>query len=459
MDAKTDKPASELKELSEEQSVSEGKDRFSSLPSTLLQYILSFIPTKEVVATSILSTRWKYLWTSHPNLIFDEGIADEDPVEKKKFVDFVDWVLTLHDESNIKTLSITCKDPDQSRIDAWISAAVQHKVQELNLDVNVKECLSFVLLPELVCRSDSLSILELQSNLGIVIATPFSLPNLKILHLHSVLYSSTLPKKAKEPLLLNCPVLSELILENCEMPDFESIIISLPSLESFILLDTYRDSEMKIFAENLVHFVYKGGLSNELSLCSTPSLVDAYIEVNTEYTPEDFSLYASKLFRQLSKVKFLAVTNVTISTLSRFENFHATLPIFQNLIHFELSTEVALGDTRLLMALLKNSPNVEHLLFEKDIFPKFHIDGDRVMPQSVPTSFPLRLKSVTFDEFGASKIELFLVKNLLENAMALERMTIFSSEKFAEAREKQVMLWNYLSKARKGSKCCLIDFF
>ncbi|KAF9599291.1 hypothetical protein IFM89_036589 [Coptis chinensis] len=447
MDAKTDKPASELKEVSEEQSVSEGKDRFSTLPSTLLQYILSFIPTKEVVATSILSTRWKYLWTSHPNLIFDEGIADEDPVEKKKFVDFVDRVLTLHAESNIKTLSITCKDPDQSRIDAWISAAVQHKVQELNLDVNVKECLSFVLLPELVCRSDSLSILELQSNLGIVIATPFSLPNLKILHLHSVLYSSTLPKKAKQPLLLNCPVLSELILDNCEMPDFESIIISLPSLESFILLDTYRDSEMKIFAENLVHFVYKGGLSNELSLCSTPSLVDAYVEVNTEYTPEDFGLYASKLFRQLSK------------TLSRLENFHATLPIFQNLIHFELSTEVALGDTRLLMTLMKNSPSVEHLLFEKDIFPKFHIYGDRDMPQSVPTSFPLCLKSVTFDEFGASKIELFLVKSLLENAMALERMTIYSSEKFAEAREKQVMLWNYLSTARKGSKCCLIDFF
>ncbi|KAF9589073.1 hypothetical protein IFM89_018804 [Coptis chinensis] len=407
MDAKTDELASELKELSEEQSVNEGKDRFSNLPNTLMQYILSLIPTKDAVATSILSTRWKYLWTSLPNLIFDDSIADEDPVEKKKFVDFVDRVLNLHDESNIKTLSITCKDPDESRIQAWLSAALQHKVQELNLDVNVKDCLSFVLLPELVCTSDSISILKLQSNLGIVIATPFSLPNLKILHLHSVLYSSTLPKKAKKPLLFSCPVLSELILDNCEMPDFESIIISLPSLKSFILLDTYRDSEMKIYAENLIHFVYRGGLSNELSLCNTPSLVDAYVEVNTEFVPKDFGLYASKLFRQLSKVKFLAVTNVTIS----------------------------------------------------DIFPKIHIDRDRHMLQSVPSSFPLRVKSITFEQFGANKIELFLVKWLLENAMALERMTIHSSEIFAEAREEQVLLQNYLSTAHKGSKCCVIYLF
>ncbi|XP_020095936.1 F-box protein At4g09920-like [Ananas comosus] len=47
-------------------------DGLSSLPCHLLERILSYLPTKSVVATALLSRRWRYLWASALHLDFDD---------------------------------------------------------------------------------------------------------------------------------------------------------------------------------------------------------------------------------------------------------------------------------------------------------------------------------------------------------------------------------------------------
>ena len=52
----------------------EEKDGINRLPYKVLCHILSFLPTKYAVGTSILSTTWKNLWSSVPNLDFDDEL-------------------------------------------------------------------------------------------------------------------------------------------------------------------------------------------------------------------------------------------------------------------------------------------------------------------------------------------------------------------------------------------------
>ncbi|CAN6270104.1 unnamed protein product [Urochloa humidicola] len=43
-----------------------GRDRLSALPDELLHRVLSFLPSQEVVQTTVLSKRWTDLWRSVP---------------------------------------------------------------------------------------------------------------------------------------------------------------------------------------------------------------------------------------------------------------------------------------------------------------------------------------------------------------------------------------------------------
>ncbi|GMI77279.1 hypothetical protein HRI_001397200 [Hibiscus trionum] len=62
------------------------EDKITTLSDDIFSTILSPLTFKEAVATSILSRRWRYLWTSYPNLhIRFEDVVLKDDIDDKFF--------------------------------------------------------------------------------------------------------------------------------------------------------------------------------------------------------------------------------------------------------------------------------------------------------------------------------------------------------------------------------------
>ncbi|KAL6207659.1 hypothetical protein ACLB2K_018614 [Fragaria x ananassa] len=128
-------------------------DRISALPDELVRQILGLMPTLDSVRTSVLSKRWNKLWTSVPNLDFNDlrdfpnDNADNDVQLRRprcdRFVRFVGTVLYTRDSKDIGKFSLSVRRPHHlAVIDDWISVAVRRNVVDLKF-TNVLETTSF----------------------------------------------------------------------------------------------------------------------------------------------------------------------------------------------------------------------------------------------------------------------------------------------------------------------------
>ncbi|GAU42368.1 hypothetical protein TSUD_350340 [Trifolium subterraneum] len=120
---------------------SRGKeDRVSSLPDSILCHILSFLPTKEAVATTILSKRWKPLWLSVLTLDFD--FNDFSICSMKTASDLCypvySVMLSRHNTLPVQTFRLICcpfRNMDADDIPQLIIAAIQRRTQTLELEL------------------------------------------------------------------------------------------------------------------------------------------------------------------------------------------------------------------------------------------------------------------------------------------------------------------------------------
>ncbi|XP_058786189.1 FBD-associated F-box protein At4g10400-like [Vicia villosa] len=192
------------------------EDKISGLPDSVIDHILSFLPTKIVVATSLLSKHWKQFWRSQHSLYFDDASFPD----AFAFCQFLKSIMVRRDKTlPILSFHLICRRYTLSDNDFEYFAiganfnGVENVIIDFCLPTTLPPTLSLkelrsltTTLPPLFLTSTTLSVLKLKKvNLSMI--RRIHLPSLKVLHLESVIF---IMYEYLKSLIYGCPILQEL---------------------------------------------------------------------------------------------------------------------------------------------------------------------------------------------------------------------------------------------------------
>ncbi|KAF7822895.1 putative F-box domain, FBD domain, leucine-rich repeat domain, L domain-containing protein [Senna tora] len=435
--------------------VGDREDIFSKLPDSVLHYILSFLSTKEAIRTSILARRRKLLWT----YLCDYDIEYLSSTDKKENQNQIEKCLLslvdtlLHKACHIKRFRFVAYgvmiDADQAH--SWISAALKHKVEHLDLSLDIRT--SFVLANSF-SAPESLNYLNLELGCVLNIPSCIRFPGLKTLTLSCLTF---LDETSAQQLFSGCPVLQKLTLYNCVWKNIENVSIKLPTIRTLVISQDPNSDELfnckvTIDAVNLVSFSCTSQLALDLALINLPSLVDAYLEVsNRRLSLEQFAVpRAIKVLSGICHAKSLILAANTLEYISFAEDLLSVLPTFHNLTNINVCGMFEFT-SKALLDILEKSPNLEVLQINLGLY------GKEWTFNSVPHCFKSSLKSFIISNFEGCPTDMKLLNFLLENATILREITIFCEERLSADSEKQAEISNQLQIVRRGLANCVIN--
>ncbi|VYS68627.1 unnamed protein product [Arabidopsis thaliana] len=378
-------------------------DIFNGLPDDVLVKILSFVPTKVAVSTSILSKRWEFLWMWLPRLDFGSPKTDlqaflntcqYDKEEEVGLVDFIDKKLPLHRAPVLESLRLnfylyqynTHIEPEY--IKRWIEIAVSRHVRVLEISY---ECWDENIFPSSLFTCKSLVTLKLDNVVLIDVPSTVSFPSLKTLQLDSVTF---VEGKSLQDILSICPVLDDLSVICSVHQDVKEFTIIVPSLQSLTL-----------FIDNCE--VFDG------YVIDTPSL--KYLKLEDVHEEEHYCL--------LKKMPKLREAYVDVQ-LDDLKSLIGSITSVKRLNHMFREKSKILGQ------LLKDSPNLRVLNI-------FKVQGHVTLstgvdcwnqPISVPECLLESLQIFNLSHYFGNQQDRDFVVYILKNACHLKTATILADE-------------------------------
>ncbi|KAF9607308.1 hypothetical protein IFM89_033853 [Coptis chinensis] len=441
----------------------ENEDRISHLPDHILHYILSFLPTKFAVGTSILSTRWRFLWTSVHNLdfcdmlLFSKATTKKDYLKRKRpFINFVDRVLFLQGKnvSNVHKFSLTCQDCDAVHFNKWVSNAIKRKVQELILSITKEHPSVF---PHCLFTCESLSTLKIKMTVYVAVPSSICFSLLKVLHLTYIKFFSD--QSSVQEVSLNLPILEELAFYNCAWLKIKTVNIVVPTLQVLKIecwsINGSHDCEIKIDAESLISLKLEVCTSYKYSLLHLSSLVDSSIKL-----PSCHRIHNDTTIDRLGSL-LGAIYNVRNLELNVESIESISSPVFSARMH-SLSRLVHLTVLRGSCSTGKKFINMlcDMLYIETLVLPdglcSYDFSGDGRILGTTPRCFLSHLKLVDIKDFRGINSELWFVKFLVKSVKEVDKLRIRLTRPRSETRvnwKEQII--EKLDKYVKSSNCVL----
>lgn len=123
--------------------VREGADRISSLPDHILHTVLLRLPgTSEAARTSVLSRRWRRVWTHLPDLVFDYSRKQANSFRAHGRIDAA---LAAHAAETVNRFEITMPFGSQNlpvdRASAWLLVASRRLAREIRISLPSRDAM------------------------------------------------------------------------------------------------------------------------------------------------------------------------------------------------------------------------------------------------------------------------------------------------------------------------------
>ncbi|KAF8093637.1 hypothetical protein N665_0382s0026 [Sinapis alba] len=327
-------------------------DRISNLSDDLLLKIFSYLPTKYVVATTLLSKRWKFVWMMVPRFDFDDGF-ELDPSRYKTFKKYVGRSMALRTSPVLESLRFDvgpcCSTEDMV---TWIRHGMVQGVRELEIfhtEEHLKEHRP-IRLPESLYTYEKLEVLKLTYSIGLDVPLDVWFPSLKTLHLISVEYET---KDCHSRLLSGCPVLEELVLDkSLNSNSLRTFYVEMFNLQRLSIVDiceepNYGLDGLHMTVINVPSLKYLNFVDYDDDLCLCENMPEVVVaNVKVVYNSPD------KLLASIPSVKRLCLC-LSASLLHCCFGFY-------HLVHLELCT-ASRGWWDLLTWMLESSPKLQVL--------------------------------------------------------------------------------------------------
>lgn len=289
-------------------------DRISDLPDDIIHQILLLLPIKCVAQMSVLSKRWKFLWTSFPDLDFTtldpfplistknhkKIDISRHPLSSSK-LDFITQVLSIRDVKH-KDIRVLCfrASLSFSRLNNLVRSAIRHNVRELDIEVHTEvDTEDFFNFPRCVIGSESLRVLKLKSGFRL---PPSSVMRNGFQSLHTlslslvILYNqpslSDLFSESSFPLLKNlhldmcfglthlrigCRALEDLNLERCyELQGLEICGGKIERMRVISCFDAYCDNNtwVRLNVPKLENLIWKFNAVTDVTVFENSNLLN-----------------------------------------------------------------------------------------------------------------------------------------------------------------------------------------
>ncbi|ESQ43495.1 hypothetical protein EUTSA_v10015785mg [Eutrema salsugineum] len=389
---------------------SDAVDSISAMPDVILQNILSFLRTIFAFRTSILSKRWRHVWSDTPCLKFDacgEGYLKADSINE---------TLARYKARKMTSFHLCPTNLDNfPYVESWIDFVKSRNVEDLSLDLGSRASAFDYDIPDLFYTNSSVKqlFLTLTFMTKMIQCSSVSWTSLKKLFLRRCNISD----ESMATILSGCPILESLTLRSCcrlKVLDLSSkSLLRLTRLEIVSVL-----GPVHIVAPH-IHF---------LDLTFPPILPSRLVDVSSLTEARlNLGFYSHNAYEKLKNVEKLTFGENFLKILAIAKLRRVPLPMFKfESLTFEtmISHYVMIG----IVNLLQNTTQLKKLIVHiKDGCIKvegipLHLQDGGIIPDSI---IEVHLRVHGFESNISWKSEARVFKNIFRKNVKSKHMASF----------------------------------